>query len=66
MKKQCECMYPSVQEINLNFYLSKLRALSTECVLIDLVVTISIAVDTRYNFSHGEVGTKFHPIKTYN
>ena len=31
---------------------------STECVLIDIVVTISTAIDTGCNFPHGEVGTK--------
>ena len=38
----------------------------TECVLIDIIVTISIAIGTGCNFPQGEVGTKFHPIKTYN
>ena len=40
--------------------------LSTECVLIDIIVTISIAVGNGCNFPHGEVGTKSHHIKTYN
>ena len=40
--------------------------LSTQCVLIDITVTISTAVGTKCNFPHGEVGTKSHHIKTYN
>ena len=48
------------------YYLKKLCALSTECVLIDIIVTISIAVGTGCNFPHGEVGTKSHHIKTYH
>ena len=39
--------------------------LSTECVLIDIIVTISKAVGTGCNFPHGEVGTKSRHIKTY-
>ena len=39
--------------------------LSTECVLIDIIVTISTAVGTVCTFSHGKVGTKSHHIKTY-
>ena len=31
-----------------------------ECGLIDIIVTISIAVDTGWNFPRGEVGTKSH------
>ena len=31
-----------------------------ECGLIDIIVTIRIAVDTGWNFPHGEVGTKCH------
>ena len=38
--------------------------LSTECVLIDIIVTISTAAGTGCNFPHGEVGTKSHHIKT--
>ena len=41
-------------------------ALSTECVLIDIIVTISTAVGTGCNFPHGEVGTTSHQIKTYD
>ena len=48
------------------YYLEKLCVLSTECVLIDIIVTNSIAVGTAYIVSHGEVGTKSHNIKTYN
>ena len=45
----------------------------TECVLIDIIVTISIAigtgcnfphVGTECNFPHGEVDTKSHHLKT--
>ena len=46
------------------YYLKKLCVLSTECVLIDIIVTISITVGTGYNFPHGEVDTKSHHIKT--
>ena len=35
-------------------------------VLIDIIVTISIAVGTGCNFPHGEVGTKSQHVKTYN
>ena len=38
----------------------------TECVLMDIIVTISIAIGTGCNFPHREVGTKPHHIKTYN
>ena len=48
------------------YYLKKLRALSTECVLIDIIVTITIVVGTGCNFPHGKVGTKSHHIKTYH
>ena len=40
--------------------------LSTECVLIDIIVKISIAVCTGCNFPQGEVGTKSHHIKIYH
>ena len=48
------------------YYLYKICVLSTECVLIDITVTISIAVGTGCNFPHGGVGTKSHHIKTYH
>ena len=32
----------------------------TECVLIDIIVTISMCLGTRFNIRHGEVGTKSH------
>ena len=38
---------------------------STECVLIDIIVTISVAVVTGCNFPHGEVGTKSRHIKAW-
>ena len=38
--------------------------LSTEFGLIDIIVAISIAVDTACNVPYGEVGTKSHHIKT--
>ena len=47
------------------YYLQKLCILSTECVLIDIIVTIS-TVGTGCNFLHGEVSTRSHHIKTYN
>ena len=34
--------------------------------MIDIIVTISTAVGTGFNFPHCEVGTKFHHIRTYN
>ena len=40
------------------YYLQKLCILSTECVLIDIIVTISIAVDTECKFPQGGFGTK--------
>ena len=48
------------------YYLYKLCVLSTECVLVDIVVTINIAVGTGCNVPHGVVGTKSHHIKTYH
>ena len=42
------------------------KCVSTECVLIDILVTIRIAVGAGCNFPHGKVGTKFHHIKIYN
>ena len=42
------------------------NCVSTECVLIDILVAIRIAVGTGCNFPHGKVGTKFHHIKIYN
>ena len=47
------------------YYLQKLCVL-TVCVLIDITVTINIAVGTGSNFPHHKVGTKSHHIKTYN
>ena len=44
----------------------KLFDLSTECVLIDIIATISIAVGTGCNFTHDEVGTKSDHLKIYN
>ena len=38
--------------------------LSTEYVLIDIIVKISIAIGSGCNFPHGEVGTKPYHIKT--
>ena len=40
--------------------------LSTECVLIDVIPTITTAIGTGCNFPQGEVGTTSHHIKTYN
>ena len=40
--------------------------LSTECVLIDIMMAISIAVGNGYDFAHGEVGTTYNHIKTYD
>ena len=40
--------------------------LNTECVLINIIVTVCTAVDTRCNFPHGDIGTRSHHIKTYN
>ena len=40
--------------------------LSTECVLIDTIVTISTAAGTACNIPHREVATKSRHIKTYN
>ena len=34
--------------------------------MIDILVTISTAVGTGCNFPRGEVGSKFHHIRTYN
>ena len=48
------------------YYLQKLCILSTECVLRDIIVTITIAVGTGCNFPHGEAGTKSDHIKIYN
>ena len=39
--------------------------LSTECVLIHIIVTISTAVGNESNFRHGEFGTKSLHRKTY-
>ena len=40
--------------------------LTSECVLIDIIVIISMAVGTGCSLPHGEVGTESHHIKTYN
>ena len=58
-------MYKFLQG-NLSFYLWKLCALSTECDLIDIIVTISIAAGTGCNLPYGEVGIKSHHIKIYH
>ena len=51
------------------YYLQKLCVSSTECALIDIIdiiVTVTIAVGTGCYFPHGEIGTKSHHIKTFN
>ena len=40
--------------------------LSTECIMIDIIVTISVAVGTGCSIPHSDVDTKSYHIKTYN